>query len=510
MTGPPSRKPHGKSPLTQGEPPTDPQGTPSEPQTTPTPPTTPGDSPVLRGNPTLGTLKGDLVTLPIDTLKPAKYNPRRISPENLSALAESITTLGYFDPVVINKDGTIISGHQRVKALEAKGEREIEVLRVDVPPRIEKLMNLAANSRGLQGEWDPAPLRALLTDLSPTKEEMKALALNKDNTLKNIISAMEGRRLKATRRNGYDSSGFLDPTLTPSTPGGLYVLGPHLLLCGDSRDPKSYNHISDPISLVVTSPPYGVGLECEGGSGKNKDLEANLDLVKGVLGALEPHLMDRGLIFWNVGVSARMNLVAHHSLIMENLDLNFRNLMVWDKMSNPFGSGDAYGCFIQNPYPSYYYPNQRREFLLVYQKGGIGPIPGTKEGPPIDLEWSKQFSTDTWSIKVNAKGTGHPAPFCVPLAHTAITLYSPLFLPSMPSPPWVCDPFGGSGTTLIGADIAGRRAFIIEIDPTYCDLIRARYKRYVESQGGSEWKGDVNGGGEKGEGEGPMEGGMED
>src|SRR5207237_881252 len=40
----------------------------------------------------------------------------------------------------------------------------------------------------------------------------------------------------------------------------------------------------------------------------------------------------------------------------------------------------------------------------------------------------------------------------------------------------VLDPFVGSGTTLVAAELTGRRAFVSEIDPSYADVVIARYR----------------------------------
>jgi DNA modification methylase len=50
----------------------------------------------------------------------------------------------------------------------------------------------------------------------------------------------------------------------------------------------------------------------------------------------------------------------------------------------------------------------------------------------------------------------------------------------------VLDPFGGSGTTLIAAEKAGRRCFMIELDPKYCDVIVRRWQEFSGGKAISE------------------------
>ena len=57
--------------------------------------------------------------LPMGDLKPADYNPRRISPTAFGILQDSIRALGVVKPIILNADGTIVAGHQRTKAMTA-------------------------------------------------------------------------------------------------------------------------------------------------------------------------------------------------------------------------------------------------------------------------------------------------------------------------------------------------------------------------------------------------------
>jgi DNA modification methylase len=47
----------------------------------------------------------------------------------------------------------------------------------------------------------------------------------------------------------------------------------------------------------------------------------------------------------------------------------------------------------------------------------------------------------------------------------------------------VLDLFGGSGSTLIGAEQTGRKAFLMELDPLYCDVIVDRFQRFTGRPG---------------------------
>ena len=109
--------------------------------------------------------------LKIAALKPAKYNPRKITDWELRKLMRSIESFGFVEPVVVNKDGTIIGGHQRIEAAKNLGMEEVPVVQVDMPENKAKALNLALNRIG--GEFDDALLKSLLEQLG---EEDKMLS----------------------------------------------------------------------------------------------------------------------------------------------------------------------------------------------------------------------------------------------------------------------------------------------------------------------------------------------
>lgn len=103
-------------------------------------------------------------TVEIKKLKRARYNPRKISKKELQKLTESIKTYGLVQPIVVNKDYTIIGGHQRVEACRQLGIASVDVYKLDLNDEDEKTLNLALNR--ISGEWDDAALHTLLQDLA--------------------------------------------------------------------------------------------------------------------------------------------------------------------------------------------------------------------------------------------------------------------------------------------------------------------------------------------------------
>ena len=104
--------------------------------------------------------------MPVNKLTPADYNPRKISDEALQGLTKSLERFGYVEPIIYNaRTERIIGGHQRVKALQNIGQKEAEVVVVDLDEHEEKALNLSLNNAAIQGEWDSEKLNIVLEEL---------------------------------------------------------------------------------------------------------------------------------------------------------------------------------------------------------------------------------------------------------------------------------------------------------------------------------------------------------
>ena len=104
--------------------------------------------------------------IPVDKLKPAKYNPRKeLLPGDAEyeKLKRSITEFGYVEPVIWNKrSGNVVGGHQRLTVMKNLGFTEVDCVIVDLDDMREKALNVALNK--IQGEWDRDKLASLLTE----------------------------------------------------------------------------------------------------------------------------------------------------------------------------------------------------------------------------------------------------------------------------------------------------------------------------------------------------------
>jgi len=105
----------------------------------------------------------EIRNIPIVALKPADYNPRKISHHVLKTLKANIKEFGMVDPLIVNSDMTIIGGHQRFKACLELGFIEVPCVVLNLTKSKERALNLALNK--VTGDWDRLKLEKLLHDI---------------------------------------------------------------------------------------------------------------------------------------------------------------------------------------------------------------------------------------------------------------------------------------------------------------------------------------------------------
>jgi hypothetical protein len=114
-----------------------------------------------------GKMKMEIKKLPIGKINPAKYNPRvdlKPGDPEYERIAKAIEEYDLVEPLIWNKQtGNLVGGHQRLKVLIGRGDKEVDVSVVDLPLEKEKTLNIALNK--LTGEWDIPKLGELLTEL---------------------------------------------------------------------------------------------------------------------------------------------------------------------------------------------------------------------------------------------------------------------------------------------------------------------------------------------------------
>ncbi|MGH2964026.1 MAG: DNA modification methylase [Solirubrobacterales bacterium] len=379
-------------------------------------------------------------TVPIHNLKPYPGNPRR---GDIAAIRESLEQNGLYRPIVARRaTSEVLAGNHTLAAAKELNWTEIAVTYVDCDAEQAKRIVLADNRTNDLAGYDDQALVELITelpDLAGTGYDQAALD--------SLLDELEPEPLT--------EDDVPPPPIAPRTcPGDLYELGPHRLLCGDARDPSAYQRLlgDKRPALLWTDPPYGVDYE-----GKTKaklrianDRSNGLDsLLRDSFAAVNEVLTD-GAPLYLAAPGGRLLLAFAQAFLDVGWDL--RQSLVWVKDAMVLGRSD------------YHY---RHELLLYGFKLGRGRLGrGGKAWHGGDSE------TSVFEVDRPRASREHPTMKPVELIERAL-------LNSSRRGAVVLDPFAGSGSTLVACERTGRRAYLVELDPRYCDVVCERWERLV-------------------------------
>jgi DNA modification methylase len=381
---------------------------------------------------------------PTDKLVPYARNARTHSEEQVAQIAASIVEFGFTNPILAGSDGVIVAGHGRLAAAQKLGLDTVPVVVLDhLTPTQRRALIIADNRIAENAGWDDAMLRIELQSLQEDGFNLDITGFDAD-ALAEIMAGEE-----TTVDGQTDDDAVPEVPVTPiSRPGDVWELGRHRLVCGDATDPKSYELLmaDAQADMVFTDPPYNVDYANSAKDkmrGKDRPI-LNDNLGDGfydfLLAALTP-MLER---------CAGATYIAMSSSELDTLQQAFRaaggkwsTFIIWAKNTFTLGRAD--------------YQRQYEPILYGWPEGQNRHWCGDRD------------QGDVWNIKKPQKNDLHPTMKPVELVERAIRNSS------RPGD-IVLDPFGGSGTTLIAAEKAGRIGWLIELDPKYVDVIVRRWQ----------------------------------
>lgn len=456
------------------------------------------------------------VRVRVDALKAAAYNPRRMGEQQRAALAASLDRFGLVQPIVVNQRSsakgwpsgsfeTVVGGHQRLEVLRAQGVAETDVVLVDLTEAEEKALNVALNSRGLQGEFTK--------DLGGLLEELKGALPELSSALGFPGLVVDAAKISA--KAGGDLAAIVEPSAidapAPLTGrGDVWELGAHRLVCGDSTDGAVVARVLEGarVDLVNTDPPYGVAYQSP--SGKHEEIAGDALTKDALLGLLVPafknaaaHATDAAA--WYVWHASSTRREFDFALAAAGLvELQY---LVWAKPSLVLGHADyqwshepCYYAGRAGKTPAWYGGREQLTVWRVEQRAAsvqatvLGPGLVVTDGtgdelflarsapkgkkvrtlrvPPGErvLVHADDRHATVWEVGRDAHVPEHPTQKPVALAARAL-------LNSSKEGDHVLDLFGGLGFTLLAAEQLRRVAHLVELDPKYCDRIVGRWER---------------------------------
>lgn len=426
----------------------------------------------------------------VDTLKFADYNPRKISEKDLEGLITSLSEFGTVDPLLINgfpeRKGIVIGGNQRLLALKKMGYKKVPVIYLYIKElEREKELNIRLNRN--QGEWNFDLLakfdESLLSNIGFTSEELDEV-FDIDPTPEEFSLEKELEKLKI------DQIRFQK--------GSVYQLGEHRLMCGDSTIEADILKLmnGEKASLCETDPPYLLDYLKNGkrhgnsvtgfGAKKNRRyLETDV---------LPPDFTQKWMA--NVAKIAKsdFSIIVFENpknlrVIWNELEKHwrYRNTIVWHLPNRVQGFASKYKFFNKSDIaligtggnislnlelePDELFQNEYENAL--YATSGSPHWESYKKGKKI-------CPTDFIEFKAcDEKSSGQGVIF----GTKPVEILLPYLKVLTRRGDLVIEPFGGSGSTMITAEKLGRRCYVMEKSPVYCEVIKKRWENLTGKKG---------------------------
>ena len=383
---------------------------------------------------------------PIDHLIPYASNARTHSDEQIAQIAASIAEFGFNNPVLVDERGEIIAGHGRVLAARKLGlETAPVIVLAHLSEAQRRAFRLADNRIAQNAGWDEALLREELAALREADFELDVTGFDLEE-IERLLAQPE-----SAAADGAEDAAPEVAEEAVTRPGDLWVLGTHRLLCGDATVLEDVERVLDGAlaDMCFTDPPYNVDY---GNSAKDKMRGKDRRILNDNLGdGFERFLYDACVNILTVtkgAVYICMSSSELHTLqtAFARAGGHWSTFVIWAKNTFTLGRADY----------------QRQYEPILY---------GWKEGS--DHFWcGARDQGDVWFVDKPTRNDLHPTMKPVALVERAIRN-------SSKSRDIVLDPFGGSGSSLIGCEKAGRQARLIELDPRYCDVICRRWQDWT-------------------------------
>ena len=389
----------------------------------------------------------------VDDLQPDPANPRRISDAELESLTRSIQQFGMVDPVIARReDNTVIGGHQRLLAARRLGLKKVPVIFLDVSKEEARLLNLALNR--ISGTWDEELLARLLADLDQTPGIDVSISGFDDAELKTLLKTL-GQRERRDQPESFDLDAALeDSKRSPrSTPGDVWQLGDHRVMCGDSTDSAQVAALTagTKAAMSFTDPPYNVNYETDG-----KNPRWRNDRRPIANDALPEEEFEAFCLGWAKNLIERVDGALYIcmsgkewpmvSRVLLEQGAHWSTTIIWAKDRFTLGRADY-----QRQYEPIWYGWRER----------------------AKHHWcGDRDQGDVWNIERPSDSDLHPTMKPLALIERAIENSSEIG-------DVVLDLFLGSGSTLIAAERTGRVCFGMELDPHYCDVAVARWEAFA-------------------------------
>lgn len=420
-------------------------------------------------------------------LVPWQRNPRK-NDDNVKRVMESIKRFGFSAPIVARKaDGEIIAGHTRLKAAAALGMKRVPVRYLDLDPADAHLLALADNRLNELSPWDTAELQSILSEYGLESAELAGWSSDDLEKMgADLLAAADTLPGEVVEDEVPEP-----PKVAITKPGDVWLLGEHVLICGDCRDaPTVRKLVGDArVNVAFTSPPYASQRKYDESSGfKPIHPDEFVDWFEAVQANVREVLAPDGS--WFVNIKAHSDDCERHPYVMDLVLAHIRRWqwryvdeLAWTHHGYPGGYPNRF----KNGWEPIYHFSAEREIRfnpwnVSHASDRVIPTTGQNKDRERGVHDDRAYAlsgsnnetglalpSNVISVSQSSSDHGHPAVFPLGVPAFFIKAYSD-------SGDIVFDPFMGSGTTLIAAQQLGRKCVGCELSPNYCDVVISRWE----------------------------------
>jgi len=401
---------------------------------------------------------------PIDRPIPYARNPRMAPDEAIAKVAGSIQEFGWRQPIVVDTDRVIIAGHTRLLAAQRLGLEKVPVhVASELTPAQAKAFRIADNRSAQETSWD--------SELLPLELE-ELLGLQVDLAL----TGFDAEELNAILAK--PTEGLTDPDEVPeppeepvSKPGDLWLCGDHRLLCGDATKAEDVERLMDGkrAGLMATDPPYLV--DYDGGNHPPSEGNKGLKDGKKTGQSADKH--------WDVYLDHAAAVGFYHDFLTVALELALRPDVAVYQCFGAMRTEVIWQAWRDVGLLSHQVIIWKKNrailtyswFLWDYEVVMVGWPQGhkPKRNPPANER--AVWEIDATEGNEASVGSVHPTIKPVELIRRPISWHTkPGEL--------IYEPFSGSGTALIAAEMTGRKCCALELSPAFVDVAVARWEAF--------------------------------
>ena len=409
----------------------------------------------------------NLQLITTDKLQLIDKNPRKHPKEQLQKLENSIQKFGFTNPIITDEKMHVIAGDLRLHAAIDLKISEVPVLVLEgITEEEARAIRIADNRIAEDAEWDFEILKTELEEILNfdfSIEDLGFSSVEYDSIINFSLDGAVDKKAKAKAKAEEDAA-WLEANIPHRAQlGYLFRLGDHYVYCGDSLDPKSYKIVmqGEKANEVIADPPYNCKIEnFVSKTSKHRDFEM-------AAGEMSDEEFLEFIMKFLANLVAYSELGSLHYIFMDwrNIHLlvqagkkcysKHKNILVWNKGVG--GMGNLY--------------RSQHELIALFQNGAAPPNVQQRESS----DRHRTNVLDYAGIRATTSGAKDLLKLH-PTVKPVAMLYD-LILDASLKNDIVLDCFGGSGSTLLAAERAKRRARIIELDPRYVDVMLWRWER---------------------------------